>query len=149
MEPACPHAARFPVHRLHLNWLLSQVGAALSAAADIVCTVGDRMADSGGSRLFFGVGTPSALSSEQMLGTEEVSIMMTLPLDMTSELAAIPYGLAIALTVSLLGILTQVCREEIQVSMRSLVAACHRTRSALHCRRLRVLSGFPTASGAR
>ena len=74
--------------------------------------------------------------------------MMTVQLDMTSQLAVIPHGFAIALAVSLLGILTQVHREEIRVSMRSLVVAYQRTRHALHFRHMRVVPGLQTVSGA-
>ena len=75
--------------------------------------------------------------------------MMTVQLDATPELAAIPYGLVIALAISVLGILTQVSREEIQVTKRSLVAAYHRTRDALRLRHIRVVPGLPTTSAVR
>ena len=75
--------------------------------------------------------------------------MMTVQLDVTSELAAIPYGLVIALAVSLLGILARLSREEIQVTKRSLVAAYHRTRDALRLRHFRLVPGPLTTSGVR
>lgn len=74
--------------------------------------------------------------------------MMITQLDVTAELAAIPFGLAIALGVSFVGILAHISRDEMRFAKLSLVATYQRGREALRRRHIRVVPPLPTASRA-
>lgn len=73
--------------------------------------------------------------------------MMTMELDMTAELMAIPYGLAIAVGISFVGILVCMSRVYVQNATASLVAAYQSSRTTMR-RHLRVLLHLPSTRGA-
>jgi hypothetical protein len=56
--------------------------------------------------------------------------MMTMQLDLTAQLAAIPYGLAIALAVSFVGLIACVSRDQIAHAKSELLASYRRLRHA-------------------
>jgi hypothetical protein len=56
--------------------------------------------------------------------------MMTMQLDMTAQLAAIPYGLALGLAVSFIGLIACVSRNEMAHAKSELLASYRRLRHA-------------------
>jgi hypothetical protein len=70
--------------------------------------------------------------------------MMTMQLDMTAQLAAIPYGLAIALGVSFLGIVAHLSRDEVN----SWVDGYRYYRTALRRRHIQIVPRLSSINGA-
>jgi hypothetical protein len=74
--------------------------------------------------------------------------MMTMQLDLTAELAPIPYGLAIALGVSFVGILAHVSWKEIQATKTFVMESYQSRGEWLRRRHIQMALPLRTASGA-
>lgn len=74
--------------------------------------------------------------------------MMTMQIDLTAELAAIPCGLAIALGVSFVAILAHVSWKEIQATKAFVMESYQSRRESLRHRHNPMAPPLRTASGA-